>query len=175
MLLTNQPPPSFAMAVNPQEIYMKVQEDIHRTQLQFNHDTKGIHDMLLDITRERDNALTVLALSCGISQDASNQGKVILDEGVFQSIIKTVKGKKFISCCLSVLSPEHRWCIFPSLLTMILQVIDTPSTGTNDSVHWTVAQEREVEVKILASYVEVCLFTYVYLSLLNFVTHICYI
>ena len=156
MVLTNQPPQSFAMALNPSgDSYMKLQEEIHRCQMQFNHDSKAIHDTLMDISRERANALSVLALACGLTNDAANQGKVLFDEAVFQSVIKTVKGKKFISCCLSVLSPEHRWSIFPSLLTMILQVIDTPSTSTSEGVHWTIAQEREVEVKILASYVEV--------------------
>lgn len=144
---------SFAMAaarsnVPPQQHEIHVQQQ----RMQFEKEQLMINHIIGEISKERDNAITVLALSCGITpaEDNTNTGNTGLkvDEELFSALISTIKGKKLIISMFGYLLPAHKWAILPLVLIKILQRIET-SNALNTSV------DLEIEMRLLNQYVDV--------------------
>ena len=173
MRLSNNHPQnnSFASIVNKDaanETVIKQQQDMERATIQFQQEQQHLQGILNEIIQERENSLTVLALSCGIS---IQNNVSVLDETLFNAIIATIKGKKLMSSVFTHLSPERRWCILPLLLSKILQTIDTSANNDENclpgTVAWIVQQERDVELKLLNDFLEVflCIFLFLYITI----------
>lgn len=133
-------------------LQLRKQSDMEYHQLQI---------MISDIMKEREHAMTMLLESIGITMKNDN---LILDDNLFFSIYSALKGKKLISNIFYLFEPNHKWCIIPSLLYKILQVIypsdNNNSNNINDNISSHILQEREIETKLLLSISDV---NYIYI------------
>jgi hypothetical protein len=84
-----------------------------------------------EITNEMHGALQTLSQSLGlrvISKTVEEDGisrevdEITIESNLVGAILQTSKGKRLLSRCLVLLSPEQKWALLPAIIVRILQV-----------------------------------------------------
>ena len=164
---------SFTMAAARSNIPPQQHEmNVYQQRMQFEKEQHMISVIIGEISKERDNAIAVLALSCGISpienqQNQQNTGQPVqsvqsgfhVDEELFSALISTMKGKKLINSMFGYLLPAHKWSILSLVMIKILQRIETTSNTTSGSTSASGSTssnvDLDIEMKLLNLYVGV--------------------
>lgn len=103
-----------------------------------------------EILYDMDRALNLLSQSVGIRLPSSTSlttsngvpgidGEVQLEGGLVAVLLQSAKGRKLLSRCMTLLSPEYRWALIPVILARILQ---TDPAEQND-------EDKDVEEKLM--------------------------